>query len=628
MILPYYRTPYRLGSRSWLTENTFSLNNFGGGMNNVDADNTIADNECSNCMNMMFISNALMQKRYGTEYVDNTRYPSLSSPVTWCDEYKPTLSESSFIRATSTAVYVENKKICDVEGDIRGVNYVGKYYFVDGKSLRVYDGTKVYKIIAEPVGYLSGDLSSGFTTMKFEKIPEQLKVGDTAYFLSSVISAEADVQKKVTAINTETKTVTIDSAVNYAIKKGNPIFFYIPLALKYNEGEQVYDDEKGVAYYKPCLKQLADTYTGAGYIPSNPSVITVHKDRLFIAGDEKQPHSVFLSWVTQPLWFPSNSHVSANPDGSKIVDLVVFDDALIIGRHEDIYVLYGNSVYDTSSNPFKLKQMDVSTGFMCAGCGALLNNYYIFLGYDGRFYKLNTPTTFVEYLMTKPLPRKIDLYSEPFNFPISSKLNLSTVAYRNEIYFSVRSINEDGTFGTNFIFVYSYDNMAWTYFSGFDSTSLYSDGLTLFAGTWDGCFIKYANQENNANANFNDLGKAISAVYHTKRYDLSNPIGFKYFKSLMLTSHAFDDINSTINIDIEIDYYTNSAPIEFYSNIPRYGKAEWGVDSFNNKNLYKTGWINLDIKGRTIKFLIKNDKKGETMKIYDLNVLFTNRDVR
>ena len=44
--------------------------------------------------------------------------------------------------------------------------------------------------------------------------------------------------------------------------------------------------------------------------------------------------------------------------------------------------------------------MDVSTGLMNSNCGALLNNFYIYLGYDGIFYKLNTPTTFVEYLMT------------------------------------------------------------------------------------------------------------------------------------------------------------------------------------------------------------------------------------
>lgn len=640
MTMPYYRASRSPSVPSWKSESVITIDNFGGGMNNVEADNVINDNECSDCKNMKFSSNVLMEKRSGCTEYDNVNYPALSEPIIWVDEYKPLLSESKFIRATETALYVDSEKICDVAGKIQGVNYIGKYYFVDGDKLRVYDGESVKEIITEPVGYLSEDFSSKIFetdnsgrpngsweynyTMKFDELPVQLAVDCPVFILSSSIIWDEvpedlpDIEGTVTAIDEENKSITINyvteiSGYRATVKKSQPVFFYKPLALDYVEGE-VKSDENYI-WYEPCLNQLADEYTGAGYIPKNPSILTIHKDRLFIAGDETQPHSIYMSWVSNPLWFPSNSHISVKPNGEEIVDLVVFDDALIIGRHEDMFVLYGSSVYPTSSDAFYIKQMDVSIGFMCKDCGALLNNFYIFLGYDGRFYKLNTPTTFVEYLMTRPLPRKIDLYSEPFNLSPSEELNLSTTAYYNEIYFNITD---------DLILVYNYDNMAWTYYTGMQSKSLYSDGMFVYIGRTDGKLVKY-----DVNGDiYNDLGEIIESTYATKRFDFNSPVNYKYFKSLLFTAHAYDEMLCEMNVNVEIDYFSNTEPYKIEANIPTFGIAKWGSSYFNNRNLYKTGWLSLDVRGRTIKFIITNTKVDEPMKIYDVNVLCTMRDVR
>ena len=643
--MPYHRPSRSPSVPTWKAESVITIDNFGGGMNNVEADNVINDNECSDCKNMKFSSNVLMEKRSGCTEYDNVNYPALSEPIVWVDEYKPLLSESKFIRATETALYVGSEKICDVAGKIQGVNYIGKYYFVDGDKLRVYDGESVKEIITEPVGYLSEEYASKIFetdssgkpngswehnfTMKFDDLPVQLTVDSPVFILSSSIVWDEvpenlpDLNATITTIDTENKTITVNfgTAIDgntITIKKGQPIFFYKPLALDYVEGEVKSEGE--YTWYEPCLNQLADEYTGAGYIPKNPSILTIHKDRLFIAGDETQPHSIYMSWVSNPLWFPSNSHISVKPNGEEIVDLVVFDDALIIGRHEDMFVLYGSSVYPTSDDAFYIKQMDVSIGFMCKDCGALLNNFYIFLGYDGRFYKLNTPTTFVEYLMTRPLPRKIDLYSSPFGLSPTSSLSLSTTAYYNEIYFNV---SED------LILVYNYDNMAWTYYTGMQSKSLYSDGIYVYIGRTDGKLVKY-----DVNGSiYNDLGEIIESTYATKRFDFNSPVNYKYFKSLLFTAHAYDEHLSQMSIAVEIDYFNNTdliviEPLTIDSNISRFGIAEWGRNIFNNRNLYKTGWLSLDVKGRTIKFIITNTRVNEPMKIYDINVLCTMRDVR
>ena len=44
-------------------------------------------------------------------------------------------------------------KLCDVNNEIHGVNYIGKYYFVDGNNYYVYDGIDVFKVVEPPSGF-------------------------------------------------------------------------------------------------------------------------------------------------------------------------------------------------------------------------------------------------------------------------------------------------------------------------------------------------------------------------------------------------------------------------------------------------------------------------------------------
>ena len=281
-----------------------------------------------------------------------------------------------------------------------------------------------------------------------------------------------------------------------------------------------------------------------------------------------------------------------------------------------MYVLYGNSEYQTQSDdPYYIKQMDVSCGFMSRRCGALLNNYYIYLGYDGRFYKLNTPTTYVEYLMTSPLTHKCDIYSTPFTFPQNSIVNVCAVAYRNEVYFNINS---------NLVIVYNYDNMAYTYFIGWYENSLKVYENRLLIGRTDGKLATYCDDEEM----FDDMGAPIECCFATKRFDFINPISYKYFKQFMVTSYAYNDINSYIVVDIEVDFTDIHLKDSINSNLSRFDRAHWNLDIFNNRNLYKSQYYKLDIRGRTIKFKFSNIGLGEAMRLYDINILYTMRDVR
>ena len=172
---PYYRTPYRLGSRGWIDEQYISINNFSGGLNNVEPDNEIADNESTDCKNMRFIDDTIMEKRPGIKLYDEDNYTDLNAKITWLDVYNPTLDDPKIVRATDTALYIADEKICDVEGSVMGVTYVGKYYFIDGKSLRVYNNDKCYRIIREPIGHLSEAADKSSTSLELEKFQRSQK---------------------------------------------------------------------------------------------------------------------------------------------------------------------------------------------------------------------------------------------------------------------------------------------------------------------------------------------------------------------------------------------------------------------------------------------------------------------
>lgn len=621
MPMPYFRNPYRQGTRSWYSEQVMTIDNFAGGLNNVEPENIIADNESPNCRNMRFLGNTLMEKRPGIQEYNSEELPALSGSITWIDEYSPHIGEGSIVRATDSEFYVGPNKLCDVNGRVHGVTYNGMYYFVDGKYLRVYDGEKAYRVTKAPIAHITSKPINNVIVI--DTVPEQLKTGATVYITGAALGQEDSFTTTVQTISENNITLT-DALTSTPIALA-PILFYNPGEENAMEGVEIWDDDNGIAYYQPCLNELADGYAGEPYIPDAPNVIAVHKNRIFIAGDTTQPHAVYCSTFSPeaplPLYFPSGIYLQVKPNGNPVVDLIVFDDALIIGRNNDIYVLYGSSEYlDVSDDPFYIKQMDATVGFMNTDCGALLNNYYIYLGYDGRFYKLNTPTTYVEYLMTRPLPWKCDIYSAPLDIAQNSVVRTSTVAYRNEIYFN---INEDLTV------IYNYDNQAFTYYTGWNSTSLHSLGVFLLVGRADGVLAVYKDDVET----YLDIDQAIDACYETKRFDLGSSANYKYFKSFMTTSFAYEKFFSNIDVIVEINHFNISGDIVIRSNHARFGDAMWGVDRFDKLNLRKSPYYNLDARGRTIKYIFRNNKisedgEGETFCLYDINTLWSIRDVR
>lgn len=620
MIIPFFRNSYRISTYGWSTEKLLVLNDFSGGINNVQPVGLIADNESCDCMNMRFTDNNLMAKRQGLVPVLNDI--QFNNSITWIDEYKPFVGSKKRVLATSEKFYVDGVEVCNVSGDVRGVNYYGKYFFVDGSNIFVYDGDTYY-IIVQPIWYVENSSSkdSNVLTIKFNLHTNLIPtVGGSVYIINGSEEFTSSITD-VSDLGDNKYTLTLQNPLTFDVAKDSIIYSFIPSPSGVFYGSEVWDKENHIAYYKPCKHELEYAYLGTPYIPDSPNVITIHLDRLFIAGDSSQPHGIYLSKTNEPLYFPSGAGLGVVPDGEPIVDLVVFDSALIIGRHKDMFALYGSSEYaDQTDDPFYIKKMDVSIGFMSTDCGALLNNYYIYLGYDGRFYKLNTPTTYVEYLMTRPCSYKCDIYSHPFSLKPNIDYRCSTISFYNEIYFNI---------GTNLTIVYNYDNMAWTYFTGWNESCLYTDSTKFYVGTVDGRLAEW----DCFGDTYNDLGKPIESHYYTKNYSLINPVNYKYFKNVLVTSYIYEDMVSNIDFRIYIDGIPLDLDVTWSSSFPlfdisAYFDRSYFLEPSDDYNALKTPWMNIDVRGRTIQFRFENNSVDEAFSLSDINLCYFIRDVR
>lgn len=389
---------------------------------------------------------------------------------------------------------------------------------------------------------------------------------------------------------------------------------YTPRDKTFNNGEIIITSNDYM-WYQPCQNELEYDYLGENYVPSNPRNISTFNGRIWTTGDINQPNEIRACNVDQPCYYPAAISLSMSPNGDVVQDLFEFDGALIIGRKNDIYAVYGNSASGFSDSLFRIKKLDSTTGFISANCGSLINNFYIFLGYDCKFYKLNTPTTNVDYLMIRPVNNNIDLFKEPIKLTRDDIKDLSSVAFNNEIFWHIGDK----------VISYSYTHQAFTYFTGWDCSCLYTNGLNLFFGGSNGSRYVWNKEV------YNDVGNAIDAQYITRTYN-NNPAMYKYWEQIMCTFIRPKSASSSIKIYVNFDkkYKTThlTMPIEMNLTYAKFGSAKWGEDIFSSAPTQKTRWFSLDARSRTISVTFLNDVLDETFKLIDVNIVYTTRDIR
>lgn len=713
----YYRSS--LYPSSAKTEYNYSITNFGGGLNNVNSSNIIADNQSVDCMNMTFDSVTSMRKRGGIKledcYVYNEdidknviyydvnspyylerpigalTYVYIDKPITYFSEEKYyTYSDvdnqivsstiTRYIFATDDTLYVVDpsiKKIItqfSVNGRVNGARYNDAFFFTDGTNL--YSYYDVCTKISIDSTYTDNEFVHGFRTVygdpkfyvqdgqikgdnvttgsfdapansRFAYVSDRATFGinrinvqnnylteydDTKYSFPLYIAGfETDPETQVVTATYELINVryyfptnTWDSSYNgykktkflYELSTSydsdkldnyifdneilNPVIrSYKPNDITYYVGNTIIENH--CIWYEPCMNELNDALSGENVVPNKPSNVFVYNGSLCVVGDVNGDNILFMSQQGNPYYFPASHTFVLERNGDNIVDMFVFDNSLVIGRNHDIFVLYGDSVY-SKGNPYYLKKIDAHTGLACPNCGSLINNYYVYFGYDGNFYRLNSPATYNEYLMTKPLSTYIDVSKSPLNINDPTNIDMSSAVYKGEVWFSFNT-------AIPLIIVYSFDNMAFTYFKGMNSSYLFSNDHDMFVCTKNGYISKYDKDF------YRDIDTNYTARFLTKNFDFGKSVYYKYFKQIKLNCRVDVGLNSIINVKCINNENSNFNTVFSFT-------TEESQDYFHSK------WNRISFRARNIQFDISNNIIDQPMQVYELSVPYMIRDLR
>ncbi len=548
----------------------FSLKDFSGGLNN--ASNQLNDNEARNLINMMFCDDTLMEKRKGQEYYDdldisyipeppeNPEEPSEepSTDVLFIDEYRPYKDTDKLIRATNKKMYVGNDEIATLSGEMCGANFQDKYIFADG--------TKIYA---------------------YGKFPQE--------------STSPYVVVEGTAVD--------DCVVMEVV---SPADGHTQLDTSHVKGVTRYNYTDKTICYEPCENEFKDTYKGACKVPENIKYVVSHNGRLFLSGNNKDDDNVFISDINNPFYYPTALPMQLPPNSDKVIGLHVYDDGVVVGRSNDIYIIYGST-----NNPglgmevFQLKKLNTHTGFANHKAVDVVNNYLFFLGSDGNAYGLITSKYDSKSLITTNISQQLDLFKEPISLSKSDINEACSIFFDDMWYLSIKDK----------VLIYSYNQRGWTMWTSLNARSFYKLNGELIWGNSSGRIVKHPENT------YLDFGQPYQAFWYSKRFDMDEPNTFKQFRDFFMIAHVYSDKKSDINILYEIDYSDVKNRILVQQQLSTWGNSVFG-DRFINRNIAETLPLTIGQRGRNLSFKFTNGyyTKGEVATVDDLNAVLGKKD--
>lgn len=488
-------------------------------------------NQCSDVLNMTFADDTVMEKRRGSTIVDTLR---LNGELVFIDEYKPYNDTDVLIRATKTEIYVGNMKVANIKGQITGVNFAGKYFFADGEKF-----------------YVWGKFPQRSTTYE-----EVIGTPDANYLLMEVV---------------------------------NPPQGFTPLGTEHTRGKVKYDYTNRKVWYEPCQNEIEDPYKKSNVLPQNPRYIVVHNGRLFISGSKKDNDNVFISDLNNPYYFPVSLPMQLPPNSDKIVGLHVYDDSVVVGRKEDIYVITGMTNRTDMGVPvFRLRKINTHTGFANHYAVNVAHNYLFFMGSDGNAYALSSIQGNERALASSILSRTIDFFRPPVNLTKQDIYEASSIFFDDKWYITMKDK----------IMIYSYRHQAWTMYNNLHARSFYKFNNVLFWGNKDGQLCMPSEDHL-------DQGEPYEAYWSSKTFDMGEPSYYKQFKDFFIIAHTFDNFNSDIGVTFEIDHIIVKENFLIKNQKSIWGKSRFG-DRFINNNVNVSLPFSIGRRGRTIRFIFRN----------------------
>ncbi len=488
-------------------------------------------NQCSDVLNMIFADDTVMEKRRGSTIVDTLR---LNGELVFIDEYKPYNDADVLIRATKTEIYVGNMKVANINGQITGVNFAGKYFFADGEKF-----------------YVWGRFPQTSTTYE-----EVIGTPYSNYLLMEVV---------------------------------NPPQNFTPLGTEHIRGKVKYDYTNRKIWYEPCQNEIEDPYKKSNVLPQDPRYIVVHNGRLFISGSKKNDDNVFISDLNNPYYFPVSLPIQLPPNSDKVVGLHVYDDSVVVGREEDIYVITGMTNRPDMGVPvFRLKKINTHTGFASHYAINVAHNYLFFLGSDGNAYVLSGVQGNERVLASSILSKTVDFFRSPISLSKNDIYEASSIFFDDKWYITMKDK----------IMIYSYRHQAWTMYNNLHARSFYKFNNILIWGNKDGQLCMPSED-------YLDQGKPYEAYWTSKNFDMDDATVFKYFREFFLVVHTYDTVKSDILLTFSVDYVDVKSRVLIKNELSVWGRSRFG-DRFIIGNINTTFPFIIGRRGRTIRFTIRN----------------------
>lgn len=524
----------------------FNVLNFNGGINNRST--LLQDNESSYLLNMIWYGDTVLEKRKGSKYYDEL---TLSGSLIHVDEFKPYTAPDVMMRADATQLYAGNTSISTLSGEIEGLTFQGKYFFVDGDSVRVY-----------------GKFPQATST--YERVEG---VPDASYRVMTVVATPSG---------------------------------YVPLDTSHKRGVTVYDYTNNTIHYEPCSLEQTDPYLGLSVPPENPSLIVTHQGRLYVSGDKTDDDNVFLTAPNNPYYFAVGLPLQVPPNSDKIVGLAVYDDSVLVGRKESVFVITGDTNNpDLGMEMFRIRKLNTHTGFASKRSFDVAHNFFFFLGNDGNAYVLSSARQDERILSTTILTNTIDFRLTPYSLFDSDFEGAFSVFHKDYWYLNIGA----------YTFIYSYRHRAWTVWEGLRATCFYCMGEELVWGCENGRIGTFSQD-------FTDYGMPYRQVWHSKTFDMGEPATYKQLRDFYIVAHTFSGFQSNVYVSFEVDYETVDSDVVIDNQLAVWGSTRWGDVLYENE-VNTTHPFTIGRRARNIKIQYSNGYRylGEYADMVAMNAI-------
>lgn len=526
---------------------TYSFKDFTGGLNNVSSENRLLDNESPDLLNVKFRKDGVLEKRSGLS------------------EYKYHM-ETLGINGVLRNVWVLKPKpgvetlLMHVNLDFYYITSTGKVTFIPWGQ----DG--VYKPVSGTQFMDKFFLVDGTNHIRFFKLDE-LETMDLPwiYFI---------------AYPPEGFTPAPKPAIEGVYK------------------EEVYQGHRKKVWYEPCQYEMEDGYKGTNMQVNNCTMIVVHKDRLYCTGNPKDPNMIYISDILNPYYFPASLPVQAPPDGDMITCMRIYNDGVVIGRENDVYVLNGNTNRD-NNEAYTFKKINTHTGIANNNSADVVHNFMFYVGSDGNAYKLRTTSTDKTIIATQQLNVKVNFKAYPISKSINEILAVHTGydPYNGEWWIQFE----------DFSVIYNYQLMSWTRYTGTENTKLINFNDKFLLARSD-CKITQFDETVYYDVDFQYplLKLPIPCYWTSKDIDFGSPIRVKQIRDTYIVSEVFDTERCDIRVKYDIDYVTVENEHRVESEISLWNKAIWDKNRFISSNIARSLPIMVGRRGRTFRIWLGN----------------------